>query len=158
MCLGLACSAVCCMGSAFCSCCCAGIRACGVPLKNFPKVAYVVTDILVMILAVVLMYTMRPLFEDTDWLECNEASGGGSGCFGTSAVLRASFVLFCYHILILILICPRGHCSSVLHDGFFTLKTFLILAAYVASFWIPYEFFQGWAEFCRVGSVLYLAI
>ena len=157
MCLSI-CYGFCCMGKALCSCCCKGLSACGVPAKNFPKAAYVVTDILFMILAVVLMYTMKPLFEDYDWLECNDNAGGGDGCFGTSAVLRASFILFLYHIFILLVICPRGHCSSVAHDGWFTLKFLFIFAAYIASFWIPYEFFQGWAEFCRVGSVLYLAV
>jgi len=108
MCFAAVCSAICCAGSMLCNCCCKGLSACGVPAKNFPKAAYVVTDILFMAISVALMYTFRPLFRDNDWLECNDASGGGYACFGTSAVLRASFILFLYHILILLLLIPRG--------------------------------------------------
>ena len=151
-------SALCCFGSACCGCACKGLSACGVPAKNFPKAAYVVYDLLFMVIAVVLMYTFRPLFRDTDWLECNDASGGGHACFGTAAVLRASFVLFFYHILILLFLIPRGQCSSAVHDGFFTLKFLVIMAAYVATFWMSNEFFVGWADFCRVGSIFYLII
>ena len=151
-------SAICCFGSCCCNCLCKGLGACGVPAKNFPKVAYLVTDMLFMTIAVLLLYTFKPMFEEYDWMECNDASGGGDACFGTSAVLRASFILFLYHILILILLIPRGHCSSVVHDGFFTFKFVLIFGGYIGSFWISNDFFSGWAEFCRVGSIFYLMI
>ena len=93
-------SAICCFGSCCCNCLCKGLGACGVPAKNFPKVAYLVTDMLFMTIAVLLLYTFKPMFEEYDWMECNDASGGGDACFGTSAVLRASFILFLYHIWI----------------------------------------------------------
>jgi hypothetical protein len=155
---GIACSALCCFGSCCCNCLCKGLKACGVPAKNFPKVAYLVTDLIFMAIAVILLYTMKPLFEEYDWMECNDSSGGGDTCLGTSAVIRASFILFCYHLLILVLLIPRGHCSSVIHDGFFTFKFVLIFGGYIGSFWIHNDFFAGWAEFCRVGSIIYLMI
>ena len=158
MCLGAVCSAICCFGSACCSCICKGLSACGVPAKNFPKVAYLITDILFMALSVIMLYTMKPLFEEYDWLECNDSSGGGDRCFGTAAVMRASFILFLYHILILIFLIPRAHCSSYIHDGFFAFKFLLIIGGYIGSFWIHNDFFKGWAEFCRGGSILYLFI
>lgn len=112
MCVGIAfavcCQTCCCMGRSFCDCCCKGLKKLGIPAKAFPKVGFVIMDITFMIIAVILMYTLRPLFKDNDWLECNDASGGGYECFGTSAVLRASFVLFLYHLFILTLLIPRG--------------------------------------------------
>ena len=161
MCIGAVCGAICqglcCFGSAACNCCCKGCRACGVSAKAFPKVAYLVFDVIFMLIAMVLMYTFRPLFRDTDWLECNDASGGGYECFGTTAVLRMSFILFLYHLFILLLLIPRGQCSSCIHDGWFTLKALLVFGAFIASFWMPNSFFTGWADFCRVGSMIYLA-
>ena len=159
MCFGVCFYAICCAGSAVCNCCCKGLKACGVPAKNWPKAAYVATDMLFMVIATTLMYTLRPLFKDNeDWVECNDSSGGGYECFGTSAVYRASFVLFLYHIMILLILIPRGTCASALHDGFFTLKLIVLFAAYIASFWMPNDFFIGWANFCRGGSVLYLLL
>ena len=91
--------------------------------------------------------------------EVEEVDVGNYNCFGTPAVLRASFVCFCYHVLILIFICPRAHCSSIIHDGFFSGKFIFLLIGFIASFWIPDPFFvDGWANFCRVGSILYLMI
>lgn len=158
MCFGAAISALCCAGSLCCNCCCAGLGKLGIPAKNFPKVAYLVSDLLFMIIGVVLMYTFRPLFRDSDWLECNDASGGGYDCFGTVAVLRASFVLFLYHLIILLLLIPRGQCASIVHDSFFTPKLVLLFAGFIATFWIHNDFFIGWANFCRAGSILYLLI
>ena len=141
-----------------CNCICKGLGACGVPAKNFPKVAYLITDMLFMTIAVLMLYTMKPLFEEYDWMECNDSSGGGDTCFGTAAVMRASFILFLYHILILIFLIPRAHCSSFIHDGFFGFKFILLIGGYIGSFWIHNDFFKGWAEFCRGGSILYLLI
>ena len=64
MCLGAVTSALCCAGSCFCNCCCKALSACGVPAKNFPKVAYVISDLILMIISVLLMYTIRPLFKE----------------------------------------------------------------------------------------------
>jgi hypothetical protein len=46
----------------------------------------------------------------------------------------------------------------VVHDGFFTAKFLLIFVGYIASFWMSNDFFSVWADFCRVGSILYLII
>ena len=152
------CGAICCAGAMCCNCMCKGLSACGVTGKAFPKVGYLIQSTALMLIATILMYTFRPLFRDQDMLECNEASGGGYECFGTAAVLRASFILFLYHILILILIIPRTQCSSAIHDGFFTLKFIVLFGSFIASFWISNDFFKGWSEFCRVGSIIYLFI
>ena len=158
MCLGAVCQALCCFGSGLCNCCCKGLSACGVQGKAFPKAAYVIMDMGMMIIAVITMYIFHPWASDSDWLECNDSSGGGHQCFGTAAVLRASFVLFVYHILILLMLIPRGDCSSAIHDGFFTCKFVFIFVAWIATFWMHNDFFIGWANFCRAGSILYLII
>ena len=152
------CWTLCCFGSACCSCCCRGLAACSVPAKNYPKAAYVAFDFILMLIATFVMYALRPIAEDNDWIYCNEGSGGGDECFGTSAVLRASFILFCYHLLILLFLIPRGNCSSVVHDGFFLFKFLVVFGAYIASFWMSNDFFDGWGNFCRVGSILYLIV
>ena len=110
MCLSAACQALCCFGSGLCSCCCRGLEKCGIPAKNFPKAAYVVMDMVFMVIAMLVMYIFSGHEDDDSWtsIECNESSGGGRECFGTPAVLRASFVLFCFHILLLISLIPRG--------------------------------------------------
>jgi hypothetical protein len=53
------------------------------------------------------MFILKPLFDRVDWLDCPEESGGSSACFGTSAVIRMSFTLFIFHLLVLIMAAPR---------------------------------------------------
>lgn len=149
---------LCCSGASCCGACCVGFDKCGVPAKNFPKVTYVVTSILLMLVSVLLMYTLRYAAESWDWLNCAEVAGGGAECFGISAAFRASFTLVVYHVLILIFIFPRAACSSVLHDGFWFLKNLLMIGLYILSFWIPYQFFVTWGWLCLIISTLFLFI
>ena len=107
MCLCCAGSAICCAGQAFCSTLCCCCRSCGITPKNFPRIAYVAFDLFWVLIAILLMFTLKPLFEKFDFLECSEQSGGGSACFGTAAVIRMSFVLFIFHFILLMILLPR---------------------------------------------------
>ncbi|CDW84436.1 UNKNOWN [Stylonychia lemnae] len=151
--------AACCAGEAFCRVICCACKACGVNPKNFAKISYVLFDTFWVAISILLMFTLQPLFEKYDYLlECNEESGGGSACFGTSAVLRMSFVLFIFHLMILLTILPKIPCSSIFHDGCWTIKFLIVVAIYIAVFWIPNNFYWGWAHFARIVSGLYLII
>lgn len=67
-------------------------------------------------------------------------------------------MLFLFHLCILVAILPRCECSAILHNGCWTAKVLVILAAYVAVFWIPNSFYWGWAHFARAVSGLYLVV
>ena len=95
------------MSTACCNSVCCGLKRCGIPAKNFPKVAYLVNDVFFMVFSVILMYALRPAFEEYDWLECNAASGGSFDCLGMSVIFRASFALFMFHLFIIICLIPR---------------------------------------------------
>lgn len=159
-------SALCCAGSGLCcagqTCCralCCLCESCGITPKNFPKVSYVLFNFFWVGIALLLMFTLQPLFEEySDTLYCNEESGGGSSCFGTSSVLRMSFVLFLFHLLILMVIAPRVKCSSVFHDGCWCFKFLLVIALFILVFWIPNDFYWGWAHFARIASGFYLVL
>jgi hypothetical protein len=103
------------------------------------------------------MFSLKPLFDTfPNYLKCNDNSGGGSSCLGASAVIRMSFVLFMFHLIVLIAILPRANCSSNFHDGCWVLKFLLIAAGYVACFFIPNPFYKVWAYIARVLSSLFL--
>ena len=151
-------TAACCAGEIFCSLACCLCKACGIKPKNFPRITYVLFDFFWIMISFLLMFILKPAFEHFSWLDCNSASGGGSACFGTSAVIRMSFVLFIFHLLILLIIIPRATCSSNFHDGLWLLKFLLILGLYIAVFWIPNSFYMGWAWFARIVSGIYLIL
>ena len=131
----------------------------GIQPKNFSKIAYVIFDLVWFGVAIALMFTVAPLFEKYDWLYCNEESGGGdSACLGIAAVLRISFVLFLFHLFILLMLCPRGQCSSIYHDSCWFCKFLLVICGFVGVFWIPNKFYYGWAHFARIASGIYLVM
>jgi len=156
MCLSLACGG--CLS--LCTCCCGGCAKVGVHQKNWPKVTYVINDVFMMLISFILMYTLRPLADKyPDHFTCNETAGGGANCFGVSSVLRMSFALFCYHIIILLTLIPRAQCSSLLHDGLWPIKFLIILALFILAFFIPHAFFlYFWNWLCRIGSAIFLVI
>lgn len=81
-----------------------------------------------------------------------------STCFGVSAVLRMSFTLFWFHLIMIIFISPRLGCSSIVHDGFWTLKIIFICALYIGVFFIPHNVFKIWGYICRAGSIIFLIV
>ena len=148
----------CCSGKACCDNCCGAFKACGVPAKNFPKITYVISGMVLMVISVIMMYSLRFATDSWDWLSCHRIAGGGSVCFGLTSVFRASFTLTAYHIIILITLFPRATCSQYLHDGCWGGKNLLIFIGFIASFWLPYEFYGAWAWISLVVSTLFLFI
>jgi len=108
------------------------------------------------------MFTIKPVAETCEEMDEKYTDGQNldepSALFGVSAVLRMTFALFIFHVFIILLILPRVECSSVIHDGGWCFKFLLISALFIAFFWIPIEFFQGWAEVCRYTSLIFLVI
>jgi hypothetical protein len=111
-----------------------------------------------MIIALLIMKTLRYGTEEFDWWECAEVSGGGSECFGISSGLRASFSLCMFHIIVLVAIFPRAACSSALHDGFWGVKYIILIAFYIVSYFIPYKFYDTWGGICLIFSFFFLVI
>jgi hypothetical protein len=146
--------------SGVCTFCCGGCEKVGIHQKNWPKVTYVINDVIFMIIGFVLMYTLRPLADKyPDHFYCNETAGGGANCFGVSSILRMSFALFCYHVIILLVLLPRHRCSSYLHDGLWPAKFLIILTIFILSFFVPHQFFMyGWNWLCRLGSALFMVV
>ena len=72
-----------CGGCGLCTMCCSACSSVGIHQKNWPKVSYVIMDIIMMIIAFILMFTLRPLADAyPDHFSCNETAGGGANCCG----------------------------------------------------------------------------
>jgi hypothetical protein len=77
---------------------------------------------------------------------------------GISAVIRMSFVLFLFHLMVLIMISPRMTCSSAFHDGCWFFKFIFVIGVYIGAFFIPNEFYVVWAYIARVASGIFLIV
>lgn len=71
-------------------------------------------------------------------------------------MLRMSFALAVYHLIILMSIIPRATCSMALHDGFWPVKGLLLVLIYIGSFFLPTAAMIFYAQFSRIVSGLYL--
>jgi hypothetical protein len=105
------------------------------------------------------MYTVKPLADNIEIINCVESSGEqGTACFGISVVFRMTFALFCFHVLMLLLILPRNGCASVIHDSGWIVKFLLITALFTIFFWVPISVFQIWGEISRYVSILFFIV
>ena len=167
--LGCCATAACCAGRTACSglCCC--FTACGVKPKSLPKLGYVMMQLFCVLIAFVMMFTLKPLADNIDKDLCVgdedyskmtdlEIEASESACFGVSAVLRMTFALVIFHALILILILGRNECASIIHDGGWAFKVIIVLALYIGFFWLPLSFIKVWAEVSRYIGIIFLLI
>jgi len=102
-----------------------------------PRLAYVILQLVCVLVAFTAMYTIQPVVDELS-VSCGPE---GTSCYGVSAVMRMTFALFCFHLVILIAILPRNGCASVIHDAGWTLKTILVFALFIGFFWVPIDFF-----------------
>ena len=160
MCLGMCItSALCCAGAVCCNCLCWPAKMAGVAAKNFAKIGYVVFSISMIILTIILMYFFNWVFGWSDWFgfECPEELGGGSACAGASALIRTSWALAIFHIIMLIVTALRNNCAAAFHDGCWGIKFLMTFGILVASLWIPNDpVMNGYLEFARIVSVIFL--
>ena len=77
---------------------------------------------------------------------------------GPSAIIRMSFVLMCFHVVVLCVIIGRNTAASVFHDGCWGFKFIAVLIFFIITMWIPNSFFEGYMIFSRVVSILFLLI
>ena len=160
MCLGFCVgSAICCAGAACCKCLCLPAKLAGVAAKNYAKIGYVIFSVSWLILTICLMYLFNWLFgwTDTFGFDCPEAAGGGNACAGASALIRVSWSLAIFHIIMLIICSLRTDFAAAFHDGCWGAKFLIVSGIFIASLWIPNDpVINGYMEFARVVSVLFL--
>ena len=119
MCLGLTCcigSALCCAGACCCNLLCAPCRKCGINSKNFARIAYLVFMGVMICMAMLLMWVGSLVFEWTDWtgiLKCpNQSTSSSKACLGADSLVRMSFCLAIFHLIMICTILPRGDGSA----------------------------------------------
>ena len=111
-----------------------------------------------MVLAVLIMYILRPLAKKYQWTNCEFGDESTDDCFGEVSVLRMSFSLTIYHVVILLILIPRAACCGAIHDGFWPVKSLALLAIYIGSWFISKQFFFVWGGICRGASILFLFV
>ena len=94
--------------------------------------------------------------------ECAGASSSSvaaGGCRGKEAVLRLSMATFLFFFAHCVAVAgvksvddPRGRA----HTSFFLPKTFLLVGLLVALFFAPNQVLEGYGQFARAGSALFL--
>lgn len=92
------------------------------------------------------------------FMQCPSESGGEAACLGPSAIIRMSFVLACFHVLVFCVILARNTPAAIFHDGCWGTKFLFVLAFFIGSMWIDNSFFKGYMHFTRVVSIFFLLL
>lgn len=77
---------------------------------------------------------------------------------GPSAIIRMSFVLACFHVLVLCVILARNTAASIFHDGCWGTKFLIVFSFFIGTMWIDNSFFQGYMAFARAISIVFLLV
>ena len=77
-------------------------------------------------------------------------------CLSTSAIVRISFVLACFHFMVFLAILARTNAVAYFHDSCWCFKVFLVLLFFILSLFIPNPFFLGYSYFARYASAFFL--
>ena len=164
MCLGIGCcigSAICCAGAMCCKCLCYPAKMAGVAAKNYAKIGYVVFSISWIIFTILFMLFMNWLFDWSDnfGFDCPIVQDGGNNkaCAGSSTLVRTSWSLAIFHIIMLIIVSLRNDFAASFHDGCWGAKALIVAGIMMGSLWIPNDpVMNGYLEFARIVSVIFL--
>jgi serine incorporator 1/3 len=113
--------------------------------------------------SIILLFTAKKLVDILpDSLQCpnndDMPSKDGSWCMGPSAIIRMSFVLACFHLLIFFVILGRNTAASIFHDGCWGTKFLFVFCFFIGTMWIPNSFFIGYMAFARIVSIFFLIV
>jgi len=106
--------------------------------KVFSKIGYVFFSFFWILIALSLLWTAKPLFENWIPIPCPD---GSYSCWGISAVFRMSFVLVIFHFAILLMVLSRMQWAAYFHDGMWSIKFLIVFVLYFAFLFIPEGFF-----------------
>ena len=135
--------ALCCAGATCCRCLCKLFSCCGAKNKTFSKIGYVMFQIFWILIAIILLYTSNdytviiPSEMDCHVYGHPNLEDNTAACYGLSFVVRISFVLGCFHFIMVLAILPKTTAVSICHDGCWMLKFLIVFAGVIASMWIP---------------------
>jgi hypothetical protein len=160
MCLPFVCcagAAFCCAGATCCSCLCAPCAKMGAASKTFARIGYLFFQIFWVIIAIAILFLTKSIVKILpSFLQCPENSGSSTACLGPSAIVRMSFVLACFHLIVLCIILARNTFAQVFHDGCWMIKFMFVFIFFSGSLFIPNSFFLGYMDFARYVSEFFL--
>lgn len=105
---------------------------------------------------VLIMYTFGSTFMKwfERWIHCPKF--GEASCFGASLIIRVSFSLLIFYILIWLLMLPKDDFSYSANRNCWIFKYLMPLGASFAFFFVDNTFFNGYTIACQYGGIIYL--
>ena len=149
--------ALCCAGTACCkSLCCCCSKSCGSSRKTFYRLGYLFFSLIWIFLALILMYFGGKMFK---WcgLSCPEEHGDIENvCLGVGAVMRMSFTLAIFHLILgLICLCP-SNITNTINEGAWPIKFIIVLTFFIICFFIPEGFFKYYGYIAKGSSLIFI--
>jgi hypothetical protein len=86
-----------------------------------------------------------------------EAAYNVEECTRIVSIVRMTFVLAVFHLIVMGFICPKSTFASQFEGGCWSFKNLFIFGSFIASMWIPMaSFFYGYLYFTRLFSLFFL--
>lgn len=126
-------------------------------MKQQVRLSYVLFNTLCLFISTIVLYWTQDLFSSfTKYIHCPDSND--LSCLGISAVYRMSFTLALFYAFMIFVLLFRNEFSKSMNEGWWCLKGTLILAGFIAFFYVNNNFFVGYATFAKYFGAAYLVI
>ncbi|ETO07756.1 hypothetical protein RFI_29634, partial [Reticulomyxa filosa] len=147
-------SIISCFTTCFLSCFCFSFKDCNAKHGSVSRLPYVFILLAACVFCVIMtLYGEKQLYSNSS-LNTSLKICNGRSCEGNGVVYRTSFALFAFFVIHVFLVWT----FAAFHWMFFTIKLLCLVGFLIGSFWFSNDFYQGYAEFARIASILFLIL
>jgi len=142
-----------CLGGC-CAGCCTSLQDCRVKHGAASRIPYIFIVFIFSVFAVFMSLYGEKVFYRNHLFHESLTICNSSSCKGNGSVYRTSFSLFVFFMIHVFLV----YFMKSFQWHFFTCKLLFLIGFLTATFWIPNSFFDGYADFARIASVVFLLL
>jgi len=143
-----------CLGACCSGCCCNNLKECNVKHGAASRIPYIFIIFIFSIFAVFMSLYGEDVLYRNHLLHIRLSVCESQSCQGNGSVYRTSFALFVFFMIQTIVV----FFIASFHWNFFGWKMIFLIGFLVATFWIPDSVFDGYAEFARIASAIFLLL
>ncbi len=130
---------------------------CGSARKVYARVGYVLFSMVWILVSLIIMqYGAKYFILFSYFLGCDRNVDSREVCLAISAVYRISFSLAALHLVLFFLCLFKNELVAAINEGAWPLKFLAVLGTYLASFFIPNDFFLLFGKLATMTSFLFL--
>jgi len=155
-------AACCCAGQVCCACCHDLFKSFGLLERQQAKFGYIISFAVTAGFSLLFMYHGPNMLTHASGFSNCSSTGEfwdfNNDCVGLSLAFRLSFSLLMLHAFIFVCSLCQNKLSVIIHEACWVVKTVFLVAMLIGTFFMDHEVFNGYEDFARIFSVIFLLV